>query len=307
MTAGGSSGGEGALVAFRGSILGVGTDIAGSIRIPALCNGIYGFKPTNDRVPFSGQVSGAMEGVPGLKPSAGPLAHSLEDLALFLSTVTNARPNRYDANTHAAPWQNSTNLQGPLTIGVLPEDEHFPLHPPVRRTLDSAVQALTRAGHKIIRLTNDDDRCISLANRLSFQYFTYGPHTDHIAPSGEPVVASVAKGSHPMFTGPFPISQELETFEKINALHVARTKYQDAWRRAWVSNGLDVILAPGSQNTAVAHDTYGWPPYTVMWNLLDVSSQRRHAFGVTINQLANSILRALFRTRKLPRLSTPTQ
>lgn len=169
------------------------------------------------------------------------------------------------------------------------------------------MQALTRAGHKIIRLTNDDDRCISLANRLSFQYFTYGPHTDHIAPSGEPVVASVAKGSHPMFTGPFPISQELETFEKINALHVARTKYQDAWRRAWVSNGLDVILAPGSQNTAVAHDTYGWPPYTVMWNLLDVSSQRRHAFGVTINQLANSILRALFRTRKLPRLSTPTQ
>lgn len=46
LTAGGSSGGEGALVAFRGSILGVGTDIAGSVRIPALCNGVYGFKPT---------------------------------------------------------------------------------------------------------------------------------------------------------------------------------------------------------------------------------------------------------------------
>jgi Asp-tRNA(Asn)/Glu-tRNA(Gln) amidotransferase A subunit family amidase len=43
--AGGSSGGEGALVAMRGSILGIGTDIGGSIRIPALCNGTYGFKP----------------------------------------------------------------------------------------------------------------------------------------------------------------------------------------------------------------------------------------------------------------------
>ena len=40
LTAGGSSGGEGALTAFRGSILGVGTDIAGSIRIPALCCGV---------------------------------------------------------------------------------------------------------------------------------------------------------------------------------------------------------------------------------------------------------------------------
>jgi Asp-tRNA(Asn)/Glu-tRNA(Gln) amidotransferase A subunit family amidase len=42
---GGSSGGEGALVAMRGSVLGIGTDIGGSIRIPAYCCGVYGFKP----------------------------------------------------------------------------------------------------------------------------------------------------------------------------------------------------------------------------------------------------------------------
>ncbi|OGM45410.1 general amidase-B [Aspergillus bombycis] len=46
LTAGGSSGGEEALVAMRGSTLGVGTDIAGSIRMPALCCGAFGFKPT---------------------------------------------------------------------------------------------------------------------------------------------------------------------------------------------------------------------------------------------------------------------
>ena len=39
VTAGGSGGGEGALIALRGSVLGVGTDIGGSIRIPAMCNG----------------------------------------------------------------------------------------------------------------------------------------------------------------------------------------------------------------------------------------------------------------------------
>jgi amidase len=43
---GGSSGGEGALLAMRGSPLGVGTDIGGSIRIPSAFNYLYGLKPT---------------------------------------------------------------------------------------------------------------------------------------------------------------------------------------------------------------------------------------------------------------------
>lgn len=46
LTAGGSTGGEGALLALRGSILGVGTDVGGSIRVPSVCNGIYGLRPS---------------------------------------------------------------------------------------------------------------------------------------------------------------------------------------------------------------------------------------------------------------------
>lgn len=45
-TSGGSSGGEGVLMAMRGSPLGVGTDIGGSIRIPSAFNHLYGLKPT---------------------------------------------------------------------------------------------------------------------------------------------------------------------------------------------------------------------------------------------------------------------
>ena len=45
LTAGGSTGGEGALIALRWSILGVGTDIGGSIRVPALCNGTFSEPP----------------------------------------------------------------------------------------------------------------------------------------------------------------------------------------------------------------------------------------------------------------------
>ncbi|KAE8364095.1 amidase signature domain-containing protein [Aspergillus caelatus] len=273
LTAGGSSGGEGALVAFRGSILGVGTDIAGSIRIPSLCCGVYGFKPTADRIPFGGQVSGAIEGVPGIKPAAGPLAQSLDDIELFMSTILKAEPWRYDVTTIGSPWVMTLKLPSLLTIGVLGEDPEFPIHPPVRRAMESAIAALAKKGHRIVRLEYVPSRGVAYASRLAFQYFTYGPHVDHIAASGEPLVTSVAKLANPMFTGPFPVDQELGIFEKIDGLHNARNAYAEEWRRTWVQHDIDVLLTPGAQNTATPHDTYGWPPYTVIWNLLDVSSQ----------------------------------
>ncbi|CAL5873664.1 uncharacterized protein PFLUO_LOCUS7946 [Penicillium psychrofluorescens] len=275
LTAGGSSGGEGALVAFRGSILGVGTDVAGSIRIPALCCGVYGFKPTVDRIPFGGQVSGVMKGMPGIKPSAGPLAHSIADLQLLMQNVIgDGNAWEFDCTAVGAPWkqylhQNGQN--GSLNIGVLAEDQHFPLHPPIKRALNLAIERLARAGHRIVRLENPSNEYLSVAyaSRLAFQYFTYGPHEDHIGASGEPLVNSVAKFAAPMFSGPWPVEQGLEPFQTIQALHVARQLVSDEWRRVWIEQKLDVILAPGAQNTAVAYDTFGWPPYTVLWNLLD--------------------------------------
>lgn len=54
LTSGGSSGGEGALIGLRGSCLGIGTDIGGSIRSPSANNGLYGLRPTSYRLPFSG-------------------------------------------------------------------------------------------------------------------------------------------------------------------------------------------------------------------------------------------------------------
>ena len=46
---GGSSGGEGCLISAMGSLIGIGSDIGGSIRLPAVFNGIYGHKPTNGK------------------------------------------------------------------------------------------------------------------------------------------------------------------------------------------------------------------------------------------------------------------
>jgi amidase len=52
LISGGSSGGEGALVGARGSVLGIGTDIGGSIRIPAALCGLYGLSPSPGRHPY---------------------------------------------------------------------------------------------------------------------------------------------------------------------------------------------------------------------------------------------------------------
>lgn len=86
-TPGGSSGGEGALVSARCSPLGLGTDIGGSIRIPALMTGVFGFKPTPERLTYLGMTYPRADGQEpqrSIRVSFGPLAKSTDDLALML-------------------------------------------------------------------------------------------------------------------------------------------------------------------------------------------------------------------------------
>ena len=225
-------------------------------------------------MPYGGQITGDLEGLPAIHPSAGPLANSLEDLDFFTSSVLSTEVWKYDHSAIGAPWSHQPQLEdeAKLRIGVLDEHALFPLHPPVRRALQSAVQALAAAGHELVPITQDGGRDIALGNRIAFQYFTYAPATDLMAVSGEPQVPSVAKRAHPMFTGPFPVSSDLPDFEIIKELQRARNAYCDTWRKAWVEYKVDVILAPSAQNTAVPYDTYGWPPYTLFLNVLDVSA-----------------------------------
>jgi amidase len=77
LTAGGSSGGEGAPLAMRGSVIGVGTDMAGSTRIPAYYNGTFSYRLSARRIPYAGQTSSARPGSFSILPSAGPLARSV--------------------------------------------------------------------------------------------------------------------------------------------------------------------------------------------------------------------------------------
>lgn len=86
-SAGGSSGGEGALIAAGGSPLGLAADIAGSIRIPSALCGIVGLKPTSGRIPNDGHLPVAPPGVATWN-TVGPMARRVEDLALALSVLS---------------------------------------------------------------------------------------------------------------------------------------------------------------------------------------------------------------------------
>lgn len=265
--AGGSSGGEGALIAIKGSPLGVGTDIAGSIRIPSICCGTYGFKPTTRRVPYAGQTSSSRLGPSGLEPSAGPLARSARDMELFLKVVFNSNATDFDHTALGVPWiqpeQKST-----LTIGVMPEDPNYPLHPPIQRTLQTAIEKLRAAGHSITDLSSSL-RSMPDMMALGFKYLLLNPDDtslNHIEKSGEPRIPSLLA----TFGPPGEAKPEIKLREFFD-MNIEKDKYEKLVMAMFVENKLDVIIGPGFQSCAVPHDKFGMPPYTVLSNLLNVS------------------------------------
>lgn len=141
LTAGGSTGGEGALIALRGSILGVGTDIGGSIRVPSACNGIYGFRPSVGMVPHDGVRDLTAHGNAGVRSSAGPMATSIRDCSLFLQTMMEEETWRYDSTVVSLPWT-YRSMKPKLRIGVVEDDGMFTPSPPVRRGLKLATDLL---------------------------------------------------------------------------------------------------------------------------------------------------------------------
>src|ERR1700761_6983836 len=153
LTAGGSTGGEGALLKMRGSVLGIGTDMAGSVRIPALCNGVFGFKPSVSRIPYAGEVWDGRLGTPSpIRSSIGPEGHSVRDMELFMRVVIDSEPWDLDESAIAVPWRRVQRPNRKLRLGMILEDAKRPLHPPMLRTMKSAEKELSVAGHTVISI-----------------------------------------------------------------------------------------------------------------------------------------------------------
>ena len=92
---GGSSGGEAALLALGGSRIGIGTDVAGSVRIPAHYSGIYTIRASAFRFPKTGNMT-SMPGQEGVPAVCSPMAKTLEDLETFWKAVFLMKPWTYD-------------------------------------------------------------------------------------------------------------------------------------------------------------------------------------------------------------------
>ena len=132
---GGSSGGEAAVIAAQGSLAGLGSDLAGSIRIPAAFCGVYGFRPTVGRVPSTGHIP-ALPDPLGPLSVIGPMARAVEDIDLLMSALASdwSRP---DTGIGATPR---------LKVGILAGLRDIPIDSSIRDAIDEAARVL---GHEI--------------------------------------------------------------------------------------------------------------------------------------------------------------
>ncbi|KAL2801887.1 amidase signature domain-containing protein [Aspergillus granulosus] len=268
-TAGGSSGGEGALVRLRGSLLGVGTDIGGSIRVPSLCNGVYGFKPTADRIPHGEWVSGMRPGMPGLVSSAGPLASSPTDLTFFCKSVIQCEPWKRDTTALAIPWRDVSRKER-LRIGLFKGDSRYPLTPPVIRALESAALTLEEAGHEVIELANIPSLEDGL--QIAARYFLLDNKqtlTEHISAGGEQPIKALAYASPVAIVGSDERISNNPTIDDVFDCNAARSDYHNKMVAVWNRHDLDVVICPGGRAPAPPHDEHGVPVYTVVWNLVN--------------------------------------
>ncbi|CAI2350131.1 unnamed protein product [Caenorhabditis sp. 36 PRJEB53466] len=148
---GGSSGGEAALVSLGGSVLGIGTDVGGSIRTPASFCGIAGFKSSSDRSPQLGKTAS----IPGrqlLLSVEGPLAQNIDVCVEYLKLKWNDA-KIYEKDVYMPPvkfQQNQYESKERLRIGYYTFDGYQQASPAYQRAVLETVKVLREAGHELV-------------------------------------------------------------------------------------------------------------------------------------------------------------
>ncbi|KAF2643232.1 amidase [Massarina eburnea CBS 473.64] len=269
LTSGGSSGGEGALIGLRGSCLGIGTDIGGSIRDPAANNGLYGLRPTTYRLPMVGLTATKL-GQEQIVPVIGPLSTSLEGVKLFMKTIIDAKPWIREPSLIPMPWK--TDSQFPvlpdgskkLRIGLLVDDGVVRPHPPVLRALNSMTEKLkTVPGIQVVEWKPfKHDWAWTVISSL---YFGDGGAED---------VAAIEASGEPWRPLSDFIVKENPNVKNLSIGEVwdwtmKREIYKSEYAKLWEERDVDVILCPAGPGAAPPIDQARYWGYTSQWNLLD--------------------------------------
>jgi amidase len=145
LTTGGSSGGEAAAIATCMSPGGIGSDLAGSVRIPAHFCGIVGLKPTVGRVPGGGQFPPST-GPYSLGAVIGPLARSVADVALLFDVLAGIETSESSAEALTKSLaMRRASLAGSL-VAYYTDDGVAPVTEETQQAVAAAARALSDAG-----------------------------------------------------------------------------------------------------------------------------------------------------------------
>lgn len=284
LSCGGSSGGEGSLLALGGSSLGVGTDIGGSVRIPAAFCGVYSIKPTHNRFSYR-DVANTNPGQNTYPSSVGFLSTSLDGLQLIMSSVLSTKPWLRDPEVVSIPWRQqaadevlhrasaengSVNSGGrPLKLGIYWTDGVVEPQPPIKRGLRVVVEAVQKAGHKVVDW-NPPSQTTAKRVHLAF-LFADGAHDVHtqLSLSGEPLLPSLEKS----FTLRDPINL-LEYQELTLEGRDYSAAYSDYWNSTDCDDGqiVDAVIMPVAPHAAVIPGKYYHTAYTEAINLMSYSA-----------------------------------
>lgn len=270
-TPGGSTGGEGALLAANGSMIGWGTDLGGSVRIPATHNGLYGLRPSNGRLPYYG-VPVSIEGQEHVPSVVGPLTRTLAAMKTVTKAIIDAEPWNIDPRCHPFPWREDRyqEIQSrPLVIGVMVDDGVVKVHPPIERALRETVAKLEAAGHEIVQWHPSGHQ--ELVDIMDAYYTADGGHDIRTAvqAGGEPFIPHIWK----LINRGTAIS--VFDYWQLNNRKVAASKaYLDKWATTRGLSGrvVDILLTPVAPHAAVPHTKTRWVGYTKVWNVLDYTA-----------------------------------
>ncbi|KAG1878990.1 amidase signature domain-containing protein [Suillus subluteus] len=262
LTPGGSSGGESALIAMKGSCMGLGTDGGGSIRGPAAHCGIYGIRPSSRTTPTYGLLW-YQHGQDGVFSSTGPMCRSARDMRLFLEAVLGANPALRDPDVLPIPLKVPDLTQKKLRVGIMMHDGVVMPHPPTVRALNLAKAKLEASSEVEVvdYIPYDHDRGYSIIREL---YYEDGGATIRrlLEEGGEEM--------HPLTEWVIsPPCVKNHDAAEIWKLRDRRDNYRREYSDHWWSQNVDVVVCPPYQGTASRHDTAKYWGYTAIWNLLD--------------------------------------
>jgi amidase len=236
-TPGGSSGGAAAALSAGMTFLEYGTDLVGSIRIPASFCGVYGLKPSVEIVPLTGfQPPGPPAGPSDMMymSAVGPLARSARDLRTALRVTGGPEGQAATAYSWALSPSRQSRL-GDFRVGVVLDHERAPVSSEVTALLSNAVDAIARAGAKIVDGWPDGTDPVQ-------HYESFGFHVQ-------------------LF---FAFQQPGEDFATLSDL-LQHDKRRMAARAAWTRyfNDIDVFLCPANFTPAFPHDTRPFEERTI--------------------------------------------